>query len=541
MGDHRQFKQNRWSLAPLFFRFLVISTVIWLALLVVTLGITLQFSHSVMQEKLENELTSTAVTLANSDIIKQSIANGRCSEECTNYLDSLIKNNPDLDIITVADRQSVRLYHVNHYQVGKKFVGGDEDRVLVNGETYLNDAVGTMGLQHRAFAPIRDTQGDIVGFVMASTTMSRLDSLRKNITAIYGKLALGVILISILVAWLLSILIKRMLLGYSPGYLVHTYLVQNEILNNLSEGIVSVDKNGYIQLANTAAGKMLGQSIELLEGKKIDNLITDAQGQSLLKSKITNASTSKPKVLCTSVPLGEREEHSNTTLILTDKTEALQLAEQLNGSRHIVSMLRANKHEFMNKLHVISGMLQMGKQKDALQYIDSFAVEQAYVMGPVLQHIRNTSAAALILGKLGNMKELEIVLTLLPNSSLPEHSQYLSTNELITVLGNLLENAIEAINMNSAGKPRNIVLQIIEDQKGLSLNVSDTGIGIKPEILPRIYDNGFSTKDEKNRGVGMSLVKSIVDKHHGNIEVDSEPDNGTSFSIYIFEKRRQGA
>jgi len=513
MGNPSITKHNRWSLAPLFFRFLIISTVIWLTLLVVTLGVTLRFSHSVMQEKLENELTSTAVTLGNSEIIRGAMLAGSCSEEVLNYLDSLVKNNPDLDVISIADSKSKRIYHVNHRQIGKQFVGGDQDRVLLTGEVYLNDAVGTMGLQHRAFAPVRDGLGNIIGFVMTSTTMNSLDNLRKNITTIYGKLALGMLLLSFLIAWLLSLLIKHMLLGHSPGDLVHAYLVQSESLNNLNEGIISVDNNGYIQLANAAAAKMLGQSIELLEGKKLDDLLTDDKGKSLLEEKKINEATSHPNVLCSSIPLEENAIRASTTLILNDKTEAMQLAQQLNGSRHVVSMLRANKHEFMNKLHVISGMLQMGKQKDALQYIGSFAAEQTLVMGPLLQYIKNTNVLALILGKLSNMKELEIQLTLLPNSNLPEHSKYLTTNELITVLGNLLENAIEAINMNQAGKPRNIVLQISEDDKGLSINVSDTGVGIKPDILPKIYDTGFSTKDKKNRGVGMSLVKSIFLKN----------------------------
>ena len=536
MGNPGVTQHNRWSLAPLFFRFLIISTVIWLTLLAVTLGVTLRFSHAVMQEKLENELTSTAITLGNSEIIKRAMLEGYCSRETLDYLDSLIKNNPDLDIISIADSKSKRIYHVNHQQIGKQFVGGDQDRVLLTGETYLNDAVGTMGLQHRAFAPVRDGQGNIIGFVMTSTTMNSLDNLRKNITTVYGKLALGMLLLSVLIAWLLSLLIKHMLLGHSPGDLVHAYLVQSESLNNLGEGIISVDSNGYIQLANAAAAKMLEQSAELLEGKKLDDLLTDAKGQSLLNEKRINEGTSNPNVLCSSIPLTENDIRTSTTVILSDKTEAMQLAQQLNGSRHVVSMLRANKHEFMNKLHVISGMLQMGKQKDALQYIDSFAAEQKLVTGPLLKYIKNTNVLALILGKLSNMRELDIQLILLPNSNLPEHSRYLTTNELITVLGNLLENAIEAVNMNQEGKPRNIVLQISEDDKGLSINVSDTGIGIKPDILPKIYDTGFSTKDKKNRGVGMSLVKAVVDKHHGNIEVDSEPDNGTSFSIYIFEK-----
>lgn len=538
MANFGIFKHNKRSIAPLFFRFLLISTITWIILLFITLMITLRLSLTTMQEKIEKDLLATSTTLASSNIIKQMFADGYCSPDDMEYLDNFVKNNSDLDVISIADKNSIRLYHVNHSQIGKKFVGGDEETVLLTGEKYLSEGKGTMGWQRRAFAPIRDSNGYIIGFVMSSTKLDTLGLLRSRIKGAYSNLAIVMFLGSLLVAFLLSIFIKRQLLGNSPEELVHAYLVQSTILNKLNDGIISLNATGHIQLVNAAANKMLGQRSDLLEGKPLDNFLLDSKGTSLLNNKQTSATTSNPNILCTTIPLEDTAQNrTGTTIILTDKSEAQHLANQLNGTQHIISMLRANRHEFMNKLHVISGMLQMGKQADALRYISGLAEKQTTTIGPVLQYIHNANVAALILGKLSNMNEFKIHFTLLPNSYLPEHSLFLSTSELITIIGNLLENALEAINLSSGNELRNIVMQITENPQGLLLTVSDTGIGIDPNVLPHIYETGFSTKAETGRGFGMSLIHSIAEKHNATIDVDSEPKAGTFFSLYFSQKR----
>lgn len=538
MTNFGLFKHDKRSLTPLFIRFLLISTIVWIVLLFITLVTTLRLSLTTMQDKIEKDLLATSTTLASSPVVKQMFADGSCSPANMEYMDEFIKNNSDLDVITIADKNSIRLYHVNHFQIGKKFVGDDEGTVLLTGEKYLSDGKGTMGWQRRAFAPVRDANGYIIGFVMSSTKLDTLQILRSRIIGAYTHLALIMFLGSLLVAFLLSIFIQRQLLGHSPEELVHAYLVQSEILNKLNDGIISLNAAGHIQLVNAAASKMLGQRQGLLEGKPLDSLLVDSKGISLLGNKQNNAVTSNPNILCTTIPLEDSvQKPTGTTIILTDKSEAQRLADQLNGTQHIISMLRANRHEFMNKLHVISGMLQMGRQNDALKYISGLAEAQSVTIGPVLQYIHNANVAALILGKLSNMNELKILLTLLPNSYLPEHSFFLSTNELVTIIGNLLENAIEAINMSTSSDLRNIVLQITENERGLLLTVSDTGIGIEPGILPHIYENGFSTKAETGRGVGMSLIRTIADKHKATIDVDSESNAGTFFSLYFSQKR----
>ena len=522
----------------MFARLLLLSTLVWITLLSVTLVVTLHFSLSSLQEKIESSLTSTAASLADSEAVQQALQRGACSSSFTKYLDDLIAKTEDLDIITIANAHSTRLYHVVHDRIGEQFVGGDEGRALA-GESYVVDGVGTMGPQHRSFCPVKDEGGAVIGFVMAGTTMDRIQALRNRIETTYLKLAVFLMLTTLLLAGFGTLFIRRLLLGYSPEELVRTYLTQNEVLNNLDEGIVFVDGSGKIQLVNRSAEGMLGQRAELLEGLALDPLIQEESGGSLLTGKgEKNTSTSRPNILSSCIPLKKTEKRAGALLILSDRTEAMRTAEQLNGTRHIVSALRANSHEFMNKLQVIAGLLQMGRQEEALSYIGNISAIQSRAIGPVLQHIRNSSVAALLLGKLNNMRELDISLTLLANSDLPEHSRYLSTSDIVTVVGNLLENSIEAINAQCGDKVRSIALQITEDTNGLLILVTDTGMGIDPENLCRIYEPGFSTKAAKGRGVGMSLVHEIVSRRGGSIEVDSEPLAGTTFTL-IFNRQRQ--
>lgn len=538
MAFWKRTKRQKAGIVSLFVQVLTWSTLVWMALLTITLGVTLHYSLTSMQDKIETNLLATSSALANSEMVRQSLYTGYCPVGLIGYLDLLIDNTEDLEVITIADEHSIRLYHVVRERIGQEFVGGDQNRAL-KGETYLSDAVGTLGLQRRAFSSVVDDDGTTIGFVMVSTTMSRLNDLRSSIAQTYIKMAGALMLASLVLSGVLSFFVFRMLHGFGPEELVHTYLTQNDILNNLDEGLVSIDSGGNIQLVNGAAEKMLGQQAELLHGVAIDSILGTKGGDSLLPAAPENTMTSRPNILATCVPLEKDGKWTGSTLILKDKSDAIRRAEQLNGTRHIVSALRANSHDYLNKLQVISGLLQMDRPEDAKSYIGAISVVHAKAIGPVLSHIHNPNVAALLLGKLNNMRELDIQPTLLVNSHLPEHSLYLSTAELVTVMGNLLENAIEAVNMPRSGEDRSIVFQMTEDTSGLLLMVSDTGTGITPAVLSHIYDINFSTKATEGRGVGMSLIRDIIARHKGSIEVDSEPGAGTSFTLIFSEKRQR--
>lgn len=538
MARNTGYAQRKSRTMPFFVQAMCAIMMVWFVLLSITLGMTLWYSLNTLQEKIDNSLSSTTASLAASTTVKEALTHGSCTEDLMGYLDDLVAYTTDMDIISIADRNSIRIYHVFHDRIGKEFVGGDQARALA-GESYFSDAVGTMGYQHRAFSPVFADDGSVLGFVMASTTQDRLEALRSQIAATYLNLLLILTACTLLFSAALATYLQRTLRGARPEDLLRTYLTQNDILNSLDEGLISLDPDGKIRLVNQAATEALGKKDDLLLGQPVDDFLRSESGESLLKISGKDLLTNRPNLLINSVHLETSSRWARQVLILKDKSEAFRRAEQLNGTRYIVSALRANNHEFMNKLQVISGLIQMGRTREALNYISNVSTTHAQIIAPVMQLIQNTNVAALILGKLDNMRELDIHMTLLANSSLPEHSSYLSTRELVTVVGNLLENAIEAVNAVSDDRSRNIVLQVTENENGLLIMISDSGTGIDPTDLPHICEPGFSTKAAEGRGVGMSLIRSIVDRHEGSMEVDSEPGDGTTFTL-IFSKERGG-
>lgn len=532
------FQKRKNSTAPYFVHAMSWIMLVWFLLLGITLGLTLRYSVDTLQNKIDEVLKSTVESLAESEAVHRALERGYCEEEMLHYLDVVVEKTTDLDVITIADANSVRVYHIRRERIGQKFVGGDEDRALA-GESYFSDATGTMGYQHRCFSPVRDEEGTVIGFVMASTTHDRMQRLYRDISTTYLNLLLILTVFTLVFSSCLAIYLQRTLRGAKPEELVRTYLTQNDILNSLEEGLISLDGDGKVRLVNEAAVKTLGLREELLLNHSVDELLRDNHGQSLRGITGENLLTNHPNLMVNSIHLKRASPWTRQVLILKDKSEAFRRAEQLNGTRHIVSTLRANNHEFMNRLQVISGLLQMDRIQEAMGYIGEISTAHAQIITPVMQLIHNANVAALLLGKMNNMRELDIRLTLLANSYLPEHSRYLNTSELVSVVGNLLENAMEAVNAVSDDRSRTIDLQITEDEHGLLILISDSGVGIAPEHIPLIHKAGFSTKAAEGRGVGMSLIMGIVESREGSLEVDSELGAGTTFTL-IFNKERGG-
>ena len=522
---------------PLFWRMMTWIMLGCFSLMSVALGVTLRYSLETARTKIDEILQSTVKTLAEAPLVIRILEDGVCSPELEEYLDSVVENTEDLDYITIADEHSVRIYHIDTEYIGLPFEGGDQYRALA-GESYLSDAVSeTFDDQRRAFHPVFGDDGAVLGFVMASATHGRLDSLRADIYGTYARLFLLLGATTLIFSAALAVYLGRQLRGVRPEDLLRAYLTQNDILNSLDEGLVSYDNTGRVRLVNAAAARMLGLREDLLLGQQVDDLIRAENGESLRDRKPASIRSSRANVLVRPVQLPDSNLWARQVLILADKTETIRYVEELVGTRHMINALRANTHEFLNKLQVISGLLQMGYVSEAQSYIGNLSAVHEHIVGPVMKLIRNANVAALILGKENNMRELDISLNLLRNSRLPERSRYLESGELVTVVGNLLENAMEAVNSAPAGGMRSVTLQITEDENGLLLMVSDTGDGIREEDLPHIFEHGFSTKARSGRGLGMKLIADIVERQGGSIDVDTEPGSGTTISV-IFSRER---
>jgi len=101
-------------------------------------------------------------------------------------------------------------------------------------------------------------------------------------------------------------------------------------------------------------------------------------------------------------------------------------------------------------------------------------------------------------------------------------------SELAEVCNNLIFNALDA--MPEGGK---LDVRAEPENGTVVISFSDTGVGMSPEVLDKIYDPFFTTKNQKGTGLGLSLVRGIVLRHHGDIEVASRPNEGTTFRVRL--------
>jgi two-component system sensor histidine kinase DcuS len=234
-------------------------------------------------------------------------------------------------------------------------------------------------------------------------------------------------------------------------------------------------------------------------------------------------------LLTNSVPVRVNNQVVGAIVTFRDKTEVSQLVQRLTGISHYAEALRVQAHEFMNKLHVILGMVNLRAYDQLETYIMDTANHYHTEVGSLIRQIKDPVIAGFILGKMNRGREIGVEVSITPTSYLPESAQAEVTHELVTVLGNLLENAMDAL--DGLESPT-IVLTFDHDDSRLRCTVRDNGNGIDPAVLPHIFEHGFSTKGTR-RGIGLFLVKQSLEKLGGSIECESNKGVGTRFIVTL--------
>ncbi len=201
----------------------------------------------------------------------------------------------------------------------------------------------------------------------------------------------------------------------------------------------------------------------------------------------------------------------------------------------MVESMRANNHDFINKLHIILGLIQMNRTDEASEYITHITSIQQNVLNNIMKNFDDSSVAALLIGKYARAAELNIQFTIESGSHLLRNDISLPSSDLVTIIGNLIDNAMDSMNEKNI-QPKELTVGIFTEPHALIINVLDTGMGIKDENIKNVFNNGFSTKGVE-RGTGLYIVKNLVEQYGGEITVESEYGVGTSFTVALTDER----
>ncbi|NLY49827.1 MAG: sensor histidine kinase [Firmicutes bacterium] len=491
----------------------------------------------VMERNMRKEIGENALNVARLVASLPEVRMGFQASEPAAALAPLVEHiqeRTNVDFVVIMDMNSIRYTHPNKDLIGLPFTGGDEGRAL-QGEEYYSSAVGISGPSIRGFAPIYayTADGRQVGVVAVGIFQSGLQqALGELYSGVLGSAFWGV-LVGILGAVLLASSIKRAILNLEPSEIARLQQEQQAMLYSLREGIIAINGEERISLVNETARRIMGLKEDCL-GQPIAELIPSTRLPEVMKSgrpEYDQEQLVGDRVILTNrVPIVVAGKVVGALATFRDRTEIQGLMEELTGVKQLVRALRAQSHEFSNKLHTILGLIQLGEYKEAASLINDTSDKQQRLVNLVVRRLKNPAVAGLLLGKIAEARERQVQLMIRPDSHLEELPPLFGTYQVVSVLGNLLQNAIEVVE-NQPAVRRKVAVAIYSRSERLELFVHDRGPGIPAAVRSEIFAPNFTTK-EGARGLGLYLVWGNVQAAGGRIQLRTS-DAGTSFRIVI--------
>lgn len=452
------------------------------------------------------------------------------------YIENQLKSLDEIEYIIVVDNEGMRYSHPNANMIGQKFVGGDESRVVKEGDVYISEAIGTLGRSLRAFVPIYNVEKNKeIGFVCVGMLTKSIEQSERMAILYIILISIGSLAVGIVGAFILSNNIKNTLLGLEPEEITNLYNEKIGILDAIYEGLIAIDNNGNITLVNDSALNILHYENEIdknsIIGRNIDEIFPTTNLVKVLdegKCKFEEEQKINNTVIMTNkIPIKDRDKVIGAIATFRDKTEVTRLAEELTGVKKMAWSLRAQNHEFMNKLHTISGLIQLEEYDEALQFISNVAKNRNNISSILTKKIKDPSLSAILFSKYNKAEENRIKFNIDESSKISKLPKFMDSEDIVSIVGNLIENSLDAVDNDGSGE---VYIKIIQYSELIEIKISDNGPGIKDEYMDKIYEQGFTTK-EGQRGHGMYIVKQIIDRANGKIELNV--NNGVNWNIII--------
>jgi sensor histidine kinase regulating citrate/malate metabolism len=450
-----------------------------------------------------------------------------------------IRFNTNTAYIVIMGMDGIRYSNPDRDNLGEPFIGEDHLKVLEKGESYISQSDGTLGSSVRAFAPIyrgNNQVGAVAVGILKEEINKRINDIlwAVNIVLIFGGF-LGVV-----GSILLANDIKKSIYDLEPEEIAKLIQDRNAILNSVKEAIIAIDRENKITFFNKVAREIIGVEgdlknkniLEIIPNSKIPRVIETGESEFNKEQLINNT-----VILTNRVPIKIDDQVVGAVASFNKKNVVQKLAEELTGVKKLYEALRSQNHEFMNKLHTILGLIQIEEYETAERLISKVTFNKQEFTTFVMKNIKVEEIAGLLLGKYDHASELKVDFKIERDSHLNKIESPMLKESLIIIIGNLIENSLEGFAKNQKNKKINFA--VYDKNKEIEIMVEDNGSGIPKDIQQKVFKRGFSTKSESS-GIGLDLIKSKIEFLGGEINLNSEADKGTKFTIVINKNQEVG-
>ena len=444
-----------------------------------------------------------------------------------------IRRSTGAEFIVVSNLDLIRYSHPNPGEIGKHMVGEDNAEVL-RGRESITRSTGTLGYSVRGKAPVFDAGHRQIGVVSTGFLVQNVWGTVRTILLKLSALALIALLVGLAGSYLLSVHVKRQIFDLEPHEIAFRVREQSAVLEAIREGIIAINREGDIVSCNREAKQMLGMEGADLIGKAMTEVLPATRLTEVLKDGVPQYDQpiliGDSLFIASRVPVVLAGEVIGAVGTFRDKMALDQVDRRLADIGRYVVTLRSQRHEFMNKLHLISGLIQMSDYDSAKSVIDQVNEEYQGALEFYLARIRDTAIVGILVGKTHRAGELGIELSIAAHSLIPERCPH--REAVVAILGNTIENAFDALQSAPARKePPRVSVLLQEDAGGLLIQVRDNGPGVDPAVREHLFEDGVTTKGE-GHGLGLALVHRLVANCGGSLSCESSGE-GTLVSVTL--------
>ncbi len=502
---------------------------------VVGTGVTAMWlQEQQLREAYQDRMIAVAQSVAGLPVITEAFDDADPSSTIQPVAE-VIRRASDVTYVVVADDRGIRYSHPNPDRIGERV--STDPAIPLSGQVYVGTQTGTLGESWRVKVPIFGADGEVMGQVSVGILESELrEDFVGNLFGLLLALMVAAVLGVIGSAWIGRV-IRRRIYGLEPEEIRAMLETREAMLHGIREGLVAVDDLGRVVLMNDAAARLLDvDDVTSVLGRHVDRVLDQELAQFIAsgEDRETPVLSGERVLLVHGDRVRVEGRDIGSIAILRDRTELESMLRELEGAQGLAEGLRAQSHEFSNKLHVVSGLLELGHVEAAIAFIQR--VGSGGALSSLDEHngIADVETAALVLAKRSRAQELGIALELDPDSHLEVPHTGVPRTDLLTIVGNLLDNAIEACSLGGR-----IMLSIRDDLEPgrVVVRVDDDGPGVAPERRDEIFEPDVSGKlpapGKARRGIGLTIVQRVATRLGGSATVDTAPAGGARFLVTL--------
>ncbi|MCP2034748.1 two-component system CitB family sensor kinase/CitB family two-component system sensor histidine kinase CitS [Planomicrobium sp. HSC-17F08] len=502
------------------------------------------FLNYFVEDTLKSQLGEQALSVADTVALNPVIAEAFKEEDPAAIIQPLIspiQQSIDAEFIVVGNAEEIRYSHPNPEQIGKKMVGEDNDRALLYGESYVSESTGSLGRSLRAKVPVYSGD-EIIGVVSVGFLADDIQTLISNYKQELWLMLLVIGLVGFAAAIGIATYIKRSLHGLEPEEISHLLFQKETILQSTHEGIIAVNAKGQITLLNQMAQRLLFDgdvSVNKLIGEPIGRVLPDSDLPHILETSESRYDKErlfgKHTVYVNSGPIYYEDKIVGAVSTFRSKTEIDQLTKELTQVKQYANALRAQTHEFSNKLYTISGLVHLNKKEDVLDFIQMEQDVQQDAIRQLIEKVSDPLVSGILLGKIHQASEQHIQMAIDPESRLKTSLTETQRQALLSAIGNLVDNAFDAVKLKPDGT-RKISLFFTDMGDDILFEIDDSGDGIPDANLVHLFETGFTSKNGKDRGYGLSTASRLVSRAGGELLLEESELGGACFVVSLPKK-----